>query len=104
LKSLEVETDAGDGSLELVGDGVEEGVLAFVAADLADQKDGVEDNTGDEERKEDDAENGERDGSLVEDDPTNIECDGNADEEDAQCDEGGDGSAASCNVHSLDEV
>ena len=41
-----------------MGDGVEEGVLALVAADFADEEDGVEDDAGDEERKEDDAEDG----------------------------------------------
>jgi hypothetical protein len=104
LKGLEVEPDAGDGSLELVGDGVEKGVLTLVAADLADQEDGVENDTSDEERKEDDAENGERDGALVEDYPADIERDGNADEEDAEGNESGDGSAASSNVHGLEEV
>ena len=48
LKGFEVEADGGDGSFELVGDGVEEGVLALVAADFADQEDGVEDDAGDE--------------------------------------------------------
>jgi hypothetical protein len=104
LKSLEVEPDAGDGSLELVGDGVEKGVLTLVASDLADQEDGVENDTSDEERKEDDAENGERDGALVEDYPADIERDGNSDEEDAEGNESGDGSAASSNVHGLEEV
>ena len=39
-----------------MGDGVEEGVLALVAADFADQEDGVEDDAGDEQGEEDDAE------------------------------------------------
>ena len=41
LEGFQVEADAGDGGFELVGDGVEEGVLTLVAPDLADQKDGV---------------------------------------------------------------
>ena len=53
LEGLEVEADAGDGGLELVGDRVEEGVLTFVAADLADEEDGVEDDAGDEGAEED---------------------------------------------------
>ena len=69
LEGFEVEADAGDGGLELVGDGVEEGVLALVAADFADEEDGVEDDAGDEEREENDAEDGEGDGALVEEDP-----------------------------------
>jgi hypothetical protein len=47
LQGLEIEADGGDGGLELMGDGVEEGVLTLVAADLADQEDGVEDDSGD---------------------------------------------------------
>ena len=39
-----------------MGDGVEEGVLTLVAADLADEEDGVEDDAGDEDGEEDDAE------------------------------------------------
>ena len=35
LEGFEVEADARDGGFELVGDGVEEGVLTLVAADLA---------------------------------------------------------------------
>ena len=41
MESFEVEADAGDGGLEFVGDGVEEGVLSLVAADLTDDEDGV---------------------------------------------------------------
>src|SRR5579871_131847 len=59
LEGFEVEADAGDGGLEFVGDGVEEGVLTLVAADLADEEDGVEDDSGDEEGEENDAEDGE---------------------------------------------
>ena len=83
-----------------MGDGVEEGVLTLVAADLADEEDGVEDDAGDEEREENDAEDGEGDGALVEEDPSAL-GDGEANEEDAEGDEGGDGSAASVDVHGL---
>ena len=55
LEGFEVEADGGDGGFEFVGDGVEEGVLALVAADLADQEDGVEDDSGDQQAEEDDA-------------------------------------------------
>ena len=52
-----------------MGDGVEEGVLALVAADLADEEDGVEDDAGDEGGEEEDAEDGEGDGALIEEEP-----------------------------------
>jgi hypothetical protein len=56
LEGLKVKADAGDGGLELVGDSIKEGVLALVAADFADEKDGVEDDTRDEDGEENDAE------------------------------------------------
>jgi hypothetical protein len=82
-----------------VGDGVEEGVLTLVAADLADEEDSVENDASDEDSEEDDAEYGEGEGALVEDDPADVECDSEADGEYAKGDEGGDGSAASGDVH-----
>jgi hypothetical protein len=104
LEGLEVEADAGDGGLELVGDGVEKGVLALVAADLADEEDGVEGYAGDKGSEEDDAEDGKGDVALVEDDPGDIESDETANDERAEGDEEGDGSASSGNVHGLVEV
>jgi hypothetical protein len=106
LKGFEVEADAGDRGLELVGDGVEEGVLALVAPDLADQKDGVENDSGDEDGEEDDPEHEEGEMTLVvnADDPGDVERDGEADGEGAKGDEEGDGSAASGDVHGLGEV
>jgi len=99
LEGFEVEADAGDGSFELVGDGVEEGVLPLVAADLPDEEDGVENDAGDECGEEDDAEDGQGEGALVEDDPADVEGDGEPDREGAEGDEEGDGSAASRDVH-----
>ncbi len=56
-----------------MGDGVEEGVLALVAADFADEEDGVEDDSGDEDGEEDDSEDEEGDAALVVDDPGDVE-------------------------------
>src|SRR6185312_817865 len=56
LQGLEIEADAGERSLQLVRDSVEEGVLTLVAANLADQKNGVEDDARDEDREQEDAE------------------------------------------------
>ena len=56
LQRLQVQPDRGDRRLELVGDGVDEGVVLFVAPDLAHQEDGVEDEPGDDQQEEDDAE------------------------------------------------
>ena len=104
LQGFEVEPDRGDGSFELVGDGVEEGVLALVAADLADQEDGVEDDSGDQQAEENDAHDEQDDAALVEDDPADVEDDGGAEREYAEGDEEGDGSAASGDVHGVVKV
>ena len=104
LQGFEVEADAGDGGLELVGDGVEEGVLALVAADLADEEDGVEYDAGDEGGEENDAEDGKGDSALVEDDPGDVEVMVRPTRSSAEGDEEGDGSAASSDVHGLVEV
>jgi hypothetical protein len=87
-----------------VGDGVEEGVLTLVAADLADQEDGVEDDAGDEGCEEDDADDEDGDVFLALDDPGDVEGDGEAGEQYAEGDEEGDCSAASVDVHSSGEV
>jgi hypothetical protein len=99
LEGLEIETDACNWCLEFVGDGIEEGILTFITADLADEEDGVEDDASNEDREEDDPEDGQGNGALVEDDPADVQGDGEADEEYAQRNEGGDGSAASSDVH-----
>ena len=52
------------GRLQLVGDGVDERVVLFVAPDLADEKDGVQHHARDDEQEEDDAEHHE-DGALA---------------------------------------
>ena len=102
LEGFEVEADGGDGGLELVGDGVEEGVLALVAADLADQEDGVEDDAGGEQAEEDEAEDEQGDAALVEDDPGDVEGDEADDYEHTEGDGKGDGSAASVDVHGVE--
>ncbi len=86
-----------------MGDGVEEGVLTLVAANFADEEDGVEYDTGHEGGEENDAEDGKGDSALVEEDPGALR-DGEADEDSAEGDEEGDGSAAASDVHGLVEV
>jgi len=86
-----------------VGDGVEEGVLTLVAANLADEEDGVENDAGDEDGEEDDAENDQSQMALVADDPGDVEEDGEAGEQHAKGDEDCDGAAASGDVHAGQE-
>jgi hypothetical protein len=99
LEGLKVEADAGDGSLELVGDGVEERVLALVAANFADEEDGVDDDTRDEDREEHDAEEIDGEAAAVVVDPGDVEDYGDDRETHAQRDEKRFGSAAACEVH-----
>ncbi len=99
LEGFKVETDGGDGSFELVGDGVEERVLALIAADFPDEEDGVEDDPGGECGEEDDAEDEDGESALVEDDPADVEGHRDAGERDAEEDGEGDGTAALGEVH-----
>jgi hypothetical protein len=99
LQGVEVEADAGDGGLELVGDGFEEGVLALVAADFADQEDGVDDDSGDEDGEEDDAEEVDGEAAAVVVDPGDVEDDGEGGETDPERDEKRFGSAATGEIH-----
>ena len=84
-----------------MGDGVEEGVLTLVAADLADQEDGVEDDAGGEQAEEDETQDERGDAPLVEDDPGDVVGDEAADDEHPEGDGKGDGSAASVDVHGV---
>jgi len=102
LEGFEVEADAGDGGLELVGDGVEEGVLALVAADFADQEDGVEDDSGGEQAEENEAKDYQGKAALVEDDPGDVEDDEADNYEHTEGDGKCDGSAASVDVHGVE--
>jgi hypothetical protein len=101
LEGLEVEADGCDGGFELVGDGVEEGVLPLVAADLADQEDGVENDAGGEQAEEDEAKDYESETALVDDDPGDVEDDEANDYEHTEGDGKGNGSAASVDVHGV---
>jgi hypothetical protein len=102
LEGFEIEADGGDGGLEFVGDGVEEGVLALVAADLANEEDGVEHDTGDEQPEENEAEDDERESALVENDPGDVKDQRRAERDYAEGDEEGDGSASSVDVHGVE--
>ena len=87
-----------------MGDGVEEGVLTLVAANLANEEDCVEDDTSDQGREEDNANDEDEDVFFALDDPGDVEGDGKASEQDTEGDEKGNRSAASSDVHGLVEV
>ena len=55
LQGLQVEADGSDGSLQFMRDGIDEGVVLFVAADLTHQKDGVEHDAADDHSQQDPA-------------------------------------------------
>ncbi len=102
LEGFEVEADRSDRSLELVSDSVEEGILALIAADFADQEDSVEDDTRGEQGEEDHAKNDGGDASLVKDDPGDVIRDEATDEQHSKCDREGNGSASSVHVHGVE--
>ena len=104
LQRFKIQADAGDGCLEFVGYGVQEGVLALVTSYLAYEEDGVEDYSSDQHAEEDYADYGERDGAFVQQNPADVEGHGESDEEHTHGDEGGDGSAASGDVHGRGNV
>jgi hypothetical protein len=56
-----------------VGYGIQKRVLAFVAADLADQKDSIEDNTSDQDREKKDSEHIKGNAAAVDVHPSNIQ-------------------------------
>ena len=70
LEGLEVEADGGDGSLQLMGDGVDEGVVLFVAADFPHQKDGVEHDAADDHEHEQHAQDQQESGAPVRAEPS----------------------------------
>ena len=82
-----------------MGDGVEETVLLFIPPDFADEKDGVDHQTCDQQSKEDDAQN-ERDNlTPVEDNPADIERHRESDKADAQHDEKDDRFGSARDAH-----
>ena len=84
LQSLQVEPNRRHRSLELVGDGVDEGIVLLVAADFAHQEDGVEHHPGNDRDEQDDAEDEQERSAPVEHDPADVERDGQRHEADAQ--------------------
>ena len=104
LQGFQVEADGGDGGFEFVGDGVDEGILALVAADFANQEDGVENDAGHQQAKQEDAEDEREDAAFVQDDVIDVQIDGDADEDRPQGDRKGDGAAASGDVHTVEKV
>ena len=84
LQGFEVEMDGRDGRLQLVGDRAEKSVMAFVAADFADEKDGVEGDADDEEREKRNPERHGDDATPVKENPADVERDGHADEAHAE--------------------
>jgi hypothetical protein len=99
LEGFEVEADGGDGRLQLVRDGVDEGVVLLVAAYLADEEGGVEDEAGDDDGEEDDAEDEQRDLSPVEQNPADVEREREDDEADAERQKEDNGFAAAADAH-----
>jgi hypothetical protein len=69
LQGLQIKTNRGDGSLQFMGDRVDEAVMLLVAANFTDEKNRIEDEAGDYGAKKNDAEKHFDALTPVEDDP-----------------------------------
>src|SRR5208282_2502000 len=76
LQGLQVELDRSDRSLQFMSDRVDKAVVLLVAANFPDQKDGIEDEAGDDGAEENDAEKNSDALTPVEDDPTAADGEG----------------------------
>src|SRR5690242_8424226 len=82
-----------------MGYSVEKGILALIAANFAHQKDGVQDNTRNQQAKENDTQNCQRHGAVIQNDPADVERNSQSDEQRAQGNKEGYRSASSVDVH-----
>ncbi len=82
-----------------MGDGIDEAVVLFVAANFTHQEAGVHDHPGDEQGKEDHAEEEQDAFAPVENDPADIQPDRQQHQANAQHDEKSDGPAAAADAH-----
>ena len=75
LQRLEIQTNRRDGRLQLVGDGVDEGVVFLVPADFQDEEHGVDDEARDDQAEGDDAEDEDADPRAFrgDDDPADVQ-------------------------------
>ena len=94
LQRLEVKANRRDRRLQLVGDRVEEAVLLFGDAHLADQEHRVDDEARDDQAEGGDAEQERRQAPPVDQDPADVEGNGCGDEDDAEDDEDDGGGLA----------
>src|ERR1700735_1473929 len=96
LHGLKVEPDGRDGRFQFVGDGVDETVVLFVAANLAHQENGVQDHSGDDGEEENHSEKKKNTFTAVEDNPADIESDRQGHYGAAQNNEERDGFPSTC--------
>src|SRR6266545_3015612 len=77
LQRLEIEADRCNRRLQLVGDGVDEGVVLLVAAYLEHEEDGVDDQSGDDKTERDDTEEDDAKPRALggDDDPADVQRD-----------------------------
>ena len=73
LQGLEVKPDGSDGRLQFMGNGIDEAVMLFVAANFAHQETGIHDHPGDQEGEEDYAQEEQDAFTPVENDPADIQ-------------------------------
>ena len=99
LQGLQVKPDGSDGRFQFVGNGIDEAVMLFVAANLAHQETGVHNQPCDQQGEEDYAQEKQNAFAPVENDPADVQSDRQQHQANAQNDEEGDGPAAAADAH-----
>jgi hypothetical protein len=94
LQRLQVEADGGDRSLELVGHGVDEGIVLLVAPDLTHQEDRIQHHPRNNDQKKHETQDGENAALPVDHEPADVQRDGDRNQADTEDGEEDDGSAA----------
>src|SRR5271157_1060033 len=99
LQRLQVQVNRGDGCLQLVRHRIQEAVLLLVTANLAHQKNRIENDAGNDETEENDSQNERHQFAPVEYDPTDVEHHRRRGQQHAQRDEKRDCCLAASDAH-----
>ena len=99
LQRFQIEPDGRHRSLQLVGDGIDEGVVLFVAADFAHQKDRIQHDAAADHQHQQDAQDQQDAVPPVQQDIADVENQQDGDQPDAERDMPGNRSAASGEFH-----
>ena len=96
-----MQANGGDRRFQFVSNGIDEAVMLFAPANLAQQERRVHDHARDNQREKDDPEEQQHTLAPVENDPSNIKGNRQRHQGDAQEEEEDDGSAAARDAHGV---